>query len=180
MTDSGFELGLDDPNRAGVFFVTSDDLGALAAAAERVGRLPPVLEELQRLCRAAVRAQPANVQSLAEQPRIELEILIVRSETDPDDCLQFCSAHKGKLYGAPKALRGGPRPACGVRLICVTARSGDWVRPPPAAPLGPALGGNPADRRDLDLGEALHVSAWLGKRDWCKLEVPQWDRRVQR
>ena len=39
MTESGFELGLDDPARAGVFFVTADDLGALAAAARDAGLL---------------------------------------------------------------------------------------------------------------------------------------------
>jgi hypothetical protein len=39
MTESGFEPGLDDPARAGVFFVTSDDLGVLAAAARDAGLL---------------------------------------------------------------------------------------------------------------------------------------------
>ena len=39
MTQSGFDLGLDDPARAGVFFVTSDDLGVLAAAARDAGLL---------------------------------------------------------------------------------------------------------------------------------------------
>jgi len=33
MTDSGFDLGLDDPARAGVFFVNGSDLAVLAAAA---------------------------------------------------------------------------------------------------------------------------------------------------
>lgn len=40
MTDSGFDLGLDDPTRAGVFFVTSDDLGVLSVAARDSGLLP--------------------------------------------------------------------------------------------------------------------------------------------
>jgi hypothetical protein len=39
MTESGFELGLDDPTRAGVFFVTGDDLNVLAAAAHDAGLL---------------------------------------------------------------------------------------------------------------------------------------------
>lgn len=33
MSDSGFEPGLNDARRAGVFFVADEDLGALAAAA---------------------------------------------------------------------------------------------------------------------------------------------------
>jgi hypothetical protein len=37
MTDSGFELGLDDPRRAGVYFVTADDLPTLAMAARDAG-----------------------------------------------------------------------------------------------------------------------------------------------
>lgn len=39
MTDSGFDLGLDDAQRAGVFFVTSEDLDTLAAAAQDAGLL---------------------------------------------------------------------------------------------------------------------------------------------
>jgi len=37
MSDSGFDLGLDDPARAGVFLVTHDDLQPLAAAARDAG-----------------------------------------------------------------------------------------------------------------------------------------------
>jgi len=37
MSNSGFELGLDDPANAGVFAVTDGDLPALAAAARDVG-----------------------------------------------------------------------------------------------------------------------------------------------
>ena len=44
MTESGFELGLGDPTRAGVFFVTGDDLNALAAAAHDAGLLPCVVD----------------------------------------------------------------------------------------------------------------------------------------
>jgi RNAse (barnase) inhibitor barstar len=33
MSESGFDLGLDDPSRAGVYFVTSNDLGTMAMAA---------------------------------------------------------------------------------------------------------------------------------------------------
>ena len=40
MTESGFDLGLDDPARAGVFFVTADDLDILSAAARDAGLLP--------------------------------------------------------------------------------------------------------------------------------------------
>ena len=40
MTESGFDLGLGDPTRAGVFFVNSDDLNVLAAAAHDAGLLP--------------------------------------------------------------------------------------------------------------------------------------------
>ncbi|MFT3761930.1 MAG: barstar family protein [Pseudoxanthomonas sp.] len=39
MTDSGFDLGLDDPGRAGLFFVTAEDLDTLAAAARDAGLL---------------------------------------------------------------------------------------------------------------------------------------------
>ena len=39
MSDSGFDLGLADPARAGVFFVTSDDIGTLAMAARDAGLL---------------------------------------------------------------------------------------------------------------------------------------------
>ena len=39
MTDSGFDLGLDDAQRAGVFFVTGDDLDTLTAAAQDAGLL---------------------------------------------------------------------------------------------------------------------------------------------
>lgn len=37
MSDSGFDPGLDDARRAGVFFVTDDDLDALAAAGRDAG-----------------------------------------------------------------------------------------------------------------------------------------------
>ncbi len=37
MTESGFDLGLDDPRRAGVYFVTADDLPTLAMAARDAG-----------------------------------------------------------------------------------------------------------------------------------------------
>ena len=40
MTQSGFDLGLDDPTRAGVFFVTSEDLDVLAAGAHDAGLRP--------------------------------------------------------------------------------------------------------------------------------------------
>ena len=40
MTQSGFELGLDDPARAGVFFVNGGDLDVLGAAARDAGLLP--------------------------------------------------------------------------------------------------------------------------------------------
>ncbi|MET0893056.1 MAG: barstar family protein [Pseudoxanthomonas sp.] len=40
MTQSGFELGLDDPARAGVFFVNGEDLDVLGAAARDAGLLP--------------------------------------------------------------------------------------------------------------------------------------------
>jgi hypothetical protein len=39
MTDSGFDLGLDDASRAGVFFVTNDDLDGLGVAARDAGLL---------------------------------------------------------------------------------------------------------------------------------------------
>ena len=39
MTDSGFDLGLEDPTRAGVFFVSGDDIATLAAAAQDAGLL---------------------------------------------------------------------------------------------------------------------------------------------
>lgn len=37
MTDSGFDLGLDDPRRAGVYFVTGDDIATLDMAARDAG-----------------------------------------------------------------------------------------------------------------------------------------------
>lgn len=37
MTESGFELGLDQPGRCSVFFVTDDDLDALGVAARDAG-----------------------------------------------------------------------------------------------------------------------------------------------
>lgn len=39
MSDSGFDLGLDDPAQAGVYFVTSPDLGTLDVAARDAGLL---------------------------------------------------------------------------------------------------------------------------------------------
>ena len=39
MTDSGFDLGLDDAARAGVFFVTSDDIATLDMASRDAGLL---------------------------------------------------------------------------------------------------------------------------------------------
>ena len=39
MTDSGFDLGLDDARRAGVFFVTSGDLATLDMASRDAGLL---------------------------------------------------------------------------------------------------------------------------------------------
>ena len=39
MTDSGFDLGLDDASRAGVFFVTTDDIATLDMAARDAGLL---------------------------------------------------------------------------------------------------------------------------------------------
>ncbi len=40
MTESGLDLGLDDPARAGVFFVTAEDLDALGVAAQDAGLRP--------------------------------------------------------------------------------------------------------------------------------------------
>ncbi len=40
MTASGFDPGLDDPARAGVFFVTDEDLDVLGAAARDAGLIP--------------------------------------------------------------------------------------------------------------------------------------------
>ena len=40
MSQSGFDLGLDDPARAGVFFVNGEDLDILGAAARDAGLLP--------------------------------------------------------------------------------------------------------------------------------------------
>lgn len=37
MTESGFDLGLSDPTRAGVYFVTSEDLDSLGMAARDAG-----------------------------------------------------------------------------------------------------------------------------------------------
>jgi hypothetical protein len=37
MSESGFELGLDQPDRCGVFFVTDDDLDALGVASRDAG-----------------------------------------------------------------------------------------------------------------------------------------------
>lgn len=37
MTDSGFDMGLADPHRAGVYFVTADDIATLAMAARDAG-----------------------------------------------------------------------------------------------------------------------------------------------
>jgi len=39
MSDSGFDLGLGDPRRAGVFFVTTDDIATLDMAARDAGLL---------------------------------------------------------------------------------------------------------------------------------------------
>ncbi len=39
MSDSGFELGLDDATRAGVYFVTDEDIGTLDMAARDAGLL---------------------------------------------------------------------------------------------------------------------------------------------
>ncbi len=39
MSESGFNLGLDDPRQAGVYFATSDDLSTLAMAARDAGLL---------------------------------------------------------------------------------------------------------------------------------------------
>lgn len=39
VSDSGFELGLDDANRAGVYFVTGEDIGTLDMAARDAGLL---------------------------------------------------------------------------------------------------------------------------------------------
>lgn len=39
MTDSGFDLGLGDASRAGVFFVTADDIATLDMAARDAGLL---------------------------------------------------------------------------------------------------------------------------------------------
>lgn len=39
MTDSGFDLGLDDATRAGVFFVTADDIATLDMATRDAGLL---------------------------------------------------------------------------------------------------------------------------------------------
>lgn len=40
MTHSGFDPGLDDPAKAGVFFVAADDLRTLGAAAHDAGLVP--------------------------------------------------------------------------------------------------------------------------------------------
>ncbi len=40
MTDSGFDPGLDDPAKAGVFFVAAGDLSTLGAAARDAGLIP--------------------------------------------------------------------------------------------------------------------------------------------
>ena len=95
------------------------------ADADGIGDLPPVLEELQRLRRAAVRAQPAHVERLPQQARVEREVLVVRAQADPDDGLHFGLAHSEELYGGRGALRAGSRLARGVRLICVTPRGSD-------------------------------------------------------
>lgn len=50
MSDSGFELGLDDPARAGVYFVTGDDLRTLDMAARDAGLLARRID--LRDCRA--------------------------------------------------------------------------------------------------------------------------------
>lgn len=39
MSESGFDLGLDDPGQAGVYFATNDDLRTLAMAARDAGLL---------------------------------------------------------------------------------------------------------------------------------------------
>ena len=39
MSDSGFDLGLDDASRAGVYFVTADDIGTLDMATRDAGLL---------------------------------------------------------------------------------------------------------------------------------------------
>ncbi len=39
MTESGFDLGLDDPSRAGVHFATNDDLRTIGMAARDAGLL---------------------------------------------------------------------------------------------------------------------------------------------
>lgn len=39
MTDTGFDLDLDDPQQAGVFFVTPADIAPLAAALRKAGQL---------------------------------------------------------------------------------------------------------------------------------------------
>lgn len=39
MSDSGFDLGLDDATRAGVFFVTADDIATVAMASRDAGLL---------------------------------------------------------------------------------------------------------------------------------------------
>jgi hypothetical protein len=39
MSESGFDLGLDDASRAGVYFVTSEDIGTLGMAARDAGLL---------------------------------------------------------------------------------------------------------------------------------------------
>ncbi|KRG68784.1 barstar family protein [Pseudoxanthomonas dokdonensis] len=44
MTESGFELGLDDAARAGVFFVTHDDIPTLAAAGRDASLLAPRID----------------------------------------------------------------------------------------------------------------------------------------
>ena len=46
MTESGFDPGLQDPSRAGVFFVTSGDLPFLAAAAHDANLLPRQIDLL--------------------------------------------------------------------------------------------------------------------------------------
>ena len=46
MTESGFDPGLQDPARSGVFFVTSEDLPFLAAAAHDAGLLPRQIDLL--------------------------------------------------------------------------------------------------------------------------------------
>ena len=46
MSESGFDLGLEDATRAGVFFVTSGDLPFLAAAAHDANLLPRQIDLL--------------------------------------------------------------------------------------------------------------------------------------